>query len=147
VLSRAQSMDFCPAKSKTLFSPQQKSTDFCPRRPQTADYRPASLLFTWHRNWRWLATRAKCFMVLLGSPADGGQMFFVRGQLSKILNMFDRPKHCFRTKVFVFLPADYGFLSKNKCFQTKIHHLCPALVWSSAKNELGVMIKSTIGYR
>jgi hypothetical protein len=53
-----------------------------------------------------------------GSPADGGQMFFVRGQLSKILNMFDQPKHCFGTKVFVILPADDGFLSKDKCSYT-----------------------------
>jgi hypothetical protein len=39
-------MDFCPVKSKTLFSPRQKSADICPRHPQTADNRPASLLFT-----------------------------------------------------------------------------------------------------
>jgi hypothetical protein len=45
-LSRAQTMDFCPAKSKTFFSPRQKSADFCPRHPVTADNCPASLLFT-----------------------------------------------------------------------------------------------------
>jgi hypothetical protein len=107
-----------------LFSPRQKSADICQRHPQTADNRPDSHLFTWHLHRRWLATRAKCFVVLFGSPVDDGQMFFVRGQLSKILNMFDRPKHCFGTKVFVFfLPADDGFLSKNKCFRTKIHCL------------------------
>jgi hypothetical protein len=44
-MSRAQTMDFCQAKSKTLFSPRQKSADFCPRHPQTADNRPASLVF------------------------------------------------------------------------------------------------------
>jgi hypothetical protein len=46
IISRAQTMDFCPAKSKTLFSPRQISADFCPRYPQTADNRPARLLFT-----------------------------------------------------------------------------------------------------
>jgi hypothetical protein len=57
-------------------------------------------------------------------------MFFFCGQLSKILNMFDQPKHCFRTKVVVFLPtlaADDGFLCENKCLRTKIHHLHSAL--------------------
>jgi hypothetical protein len=48
----------------------------------------------------------------LGSPADGGQMFFFREQLSKILNMFDRPKQCFGTKVVVFLPANVFGISK-----------------------------------
>jgi hypothetical protein len=52
-------------------------------------------------------------VVLLGSPADGGQMFFFHWQLSKVLNMFDRPKHCFGTKVCFFLPTDDGFLSKT----------------------------------
>jgi hypothetical protein len=45
-ISRAQAMDFCPAKSKTLFSPRQKSADICQRHPQTADNRPDSHLFT-----------------------------------------------------------------------------------------------------
>jgi hypothetical protein len=39
--------------------------------------------------------------VLLGLPADGGQMFFVHGQLfSKILNMF---KTLFRNKLYTYL--------------------------------------------
>jgi hypothetical protein len=42
-------------------------------------------LFTWHRHRRWLATSAKCFVVLLGSPADGGQMFLVtRGSFVRV---------------------------------------------------------------
>jgi hypothetical protein len=121
-------MNLCPAKSKTLFSPRQKSADFCPRHPQTADNRPASHLFTWHRNRRWLATRAKCIGILLGSPADGGQMFFVRGQLSKILNMFDRPKHCFGTNVFGFFTRRrWIFVQKQLMFSDKNPSSAPGL--------------------
>jgi hypothetical protein len=40
--------------------------------------------------------------------------YVFRGQLSKILNMFDRPKHCFGTKVWFFLPADDGFFDLTK---------------------------------
>jgi hypothetical protein len=67
--------------------PTQNVSWFCWDHPLTADkclWLRAVLLFAWHRNRRWLAAHAKCFVVLLGSPADGGQMFFVRGQLSKI---------------------------------------------------------------
>jgi hypothetical protein len=94
-------MDFCPAKSKTLFSPRQKYTDFADGRQSSAQLSGDD----------WLHVQN-----VLGFCWDHPQMadkcFFVLGQLF-ILNMFDRPKHCFGTKVFVFLPADDGFLSQK----------------------------------
>jgi hypothetical protein len=110
-LSRAQTMDVCLTKSKTLFPPRprifvriirrrqtivrpvfcshdigtgddwlhvQNVSWFCWVHPQTADkcfWLRTVLLFTWHRHRRWLATRAKCFGILLGSPAEAGKYF------------------------------------------------------------------------
>jgi hypothetical protein len=44
----------------------------------------------------------KMFRGFVGITRRRRTNVFVRGQLSKILGMFDRPKHCFGTKVFFF---------------------------------------------
>jgi hypothetical protein len=56
----------------------------------------------------------KMFCGFVGITPRQRTMFFVRGQLSKILNMFDRPTHCFGTKVFrFFYPQTMDFCPKT----------------------------------
>jgi hypothetical protein len=101
-------MDNCPAKPKTWFSPRgflsSSSADGGQSSGQSFVHMtsaPAMIGYT-----------RKMFRSFVGIARR--QMFFVRGQLSKILNMFDRPKHCFGTKVCFFYP-------QTKCFRTKIY--------------------------
>jgi hypothetical protein len=129
------------------FSPWQKCTDFCPRHPQTADNHLASLFFTWHQHRRWLATGVKCFVVLLGSPADGRQMFLVthgsfihvtsgfcwdhRRQRTNVFcprTIVQNIKHVwsaktlFQNKSCFFLPADDGFCARLNTSVDKYYH-------------------------